>query len=118
MGPLQHPSLRLQGGGVYDWELQDFDGTTGGTDYDVMNFHGSVILVPSSRSGLRLIFWVSNQAMARRVHLIIWLGYGGSHRQGAGSGSTNGFKFLRLVMAEVVPGGTWTGRYTMDECRA
>ena len=38
VGALTATNLSLQGGGVFDWELQDFAGTTGGTDYDVMNF--------------------------------------------------------------------------------
>ena len=38
IGSFTATTLTLEDGGVFDWEIKDFDGTSPGTDYDVLNF--------------------------------------------------------------------------------
>ena len=38
IGSFTTTTLGLNDGGVYDWELKDFNGTTPGTDWDVLSF--------------------------------------------------------------------------------
>ena len=92
IGSFTATNLSLLGGGVYDWEIQDFDGTTGGTDYDVMNFTNLTFGSSSDRFTINIMGIQSSDGTAGAPDNLasIW----GKSRQGAGSGSTNGFKFL------------------------
>lgn len=92
IGSFTATNLSLLGGGVYDWEFQDFDGTTGGTDYDVMNFTNLTFGSSSDRFTINIMGIQSSDGAAGAPDNLtnIW----GKSRQGAGSGSTNGFKFL------------------------
>ena len=92
IGSFTATTLSLQGGGVYDWELQDFDGTTGGTDYDVMNFTNLSFGSSSDRFIINIMGIKSSDGTAGAPDNLanIW----SKSRQGAGNGSTNGFKFL------------------------
>ena len=92
IGSFTATNLSLLGGGVYDWEMQDFDGTTGGTDYDVMNFTNLTFGSSSDRFTINIMGIQSSDGSAGAPDNLasIW----GKSRQGAGSGSTNGFKFL------------------------
>ena len=45
VGSFTATNLSLVNGGVYDWEMKDFDGTTPGTDWDLLNF-STLILEP------------------------------------------------------------------------
>jgi autotransporter-associated beta strand protein len=92
VGSFTATTLSLQGGGVYDWEMQDFDGTTGGTDYDVMNFTNLSFGSSSDRFTINILGIKSSDGTEGAPDNLasIW----GKSRQGAGSGSTNGFKFL------------------------
>lgn len=38
IGSFTTTNLTLNDGGVFDWEIKDFDGTSPGADYDVLNF--------------------------------------------------------------------------------
>ena len=38
IGSFTATTLTLKDGGVFDWEIKDFDGTSPGTDYDILNF--------------------------------------------------------------------------------
>ena len=38
IGSFTATTLVLNDGGVFDWEIKDFDGTSPGTDFDVLNF--------------------------------------------------------------------------------
>jgi autotransporter-associated beta strand protein len=92
IGSFTATNLSLLGGGVYDWEMQDFDGTTGGTDYDVMNFTNLTFGSSSDRFTINIMGIQSSDGTAGAPDNLvsIW----NKSRQGAGSGSTNGFKFL------------------------
>ena len=87
IGSFTATTLSLQGGGVYDWEMQDFDGTTGGTDYDVMNFTNLSFGSSSDRFTINIMGIQSSDGTEGAPDNFgsIW----GKSRQ-----TTNGFKFL------------------------
>ena len=87
IGSFTATTLSLQGGGVYDWEMQDFDGTTGGTDYDVMNFTNLSFGSSSDRFTINIMGIQSSDGTEGAPDNLasIW----GKSRQ-----TTNGFKFL------------------------
>ncbi|MBT5915862.1 MAG: hypothetical protein HOH60_05870 [Opitutae bacterium] len=87
IGSFTATTLSLQGGGVYDWEMQDFDGTTGGTDYDVMNFTNLSFGSSSDRFTINIMGIKSSDGTEGAPDNLasIW----GKSRQ-----TTNGFKFL------------------------
>jgi autotransporter-associated beta strand protein len=87
IGSFTATTLSLQGGGVYDWEMQDFDGTTGGTDYDVMNFTNLSFGSSSDRFTINIMGIQSSDGTEGAPDNLasIW----GKSRQ-----ETNGFKFL------------------------
>ena len=87
IGSFTATTLSLQGGGVYDWEMQDFDGTTGGTDYDVMNFTNLSFGSSSDRFTINIMGIQSSDGTEGAPDNLasVW----GKSRQ-----TTNGFKFL------------------------
>jgi autotransporter-associated beta strand protein len=87
IGSFTATTLSLQGGGVYDWELQDFDGTTGGTDYDVMNFTNLSFGSSSDRFTINIMGIKSSDGTAGGPDNLnnIWA---------ESKLTTNGFKFL------------------------
>jgi autotransporter-associated beta strand protein len=86
IGSFTATTLSLQGGGVYDWEMKDFDGTTGGTHYDVMNFTNLSFGSSSDRFTINIMGIASDGTEGAPANLAsIW----GKSRQ-----TTNGFKFL------------------------
>jgi hypothetical protein len=87
IGSFTATTLSLQGGGVYDWEMQDFDGTTGGTDYDVMNFTNLSFGSSSDRFTINILGIKSSDGTEGAPDNLasIW----GESKQ-----TTNGFKFL------------------------
>lgn len=97
IGSLTVSELRLKNGGVYDWELQDFDGTTGGTDYDVMNFTDLHFGAKTDRFTINILGIQSSDGNAGAPD-----NFGTTSRAG-----TNGFKFLDGSTSG--SGITWTG---------
>ena len=97
IGSLTVSELRLKNGGVYDWELQDFDGTTGGTDYDVMNFTDLHFGAKTDRFTINILGIQSSDGNAGAPD-----NFGTTSRTG-----TNGFKFLDGSTSG--SGITWTG---------
>ena len=88
--PSDHSRLQSQFiRGADDWEMKDFDGTTAGTDYDVMNFSnltfGSVVTVLPS------IYWELNLPTEQKVHPIILQVFGENHAK------PMDLNFLRMV---------------------
>ncbi|MDG0963750.1 MAG: autotransporter-associated beta strand repeat-containing protein, partial [Opitutales bacterium] len=96
IGSFTATTLSLQGGGVFDWELQDFDGTTGGTDYDVMNFTNLSFGAKNETFTINILGLQSSDGAAGAPN-----NYGTTSRVG-----TNGFKFLNNNNSS---GITWTG---------
>ena len=87
IGSFTATTLNLLGGGVYDWEMKDFDGTTAGTDYDVMNFSNLTFGSSSDRFTVNILGIKSSDGTEGAPDNLtsIW----GKSRQ-----TTNGFKFL------------------------
>jgi autotransporter-associated beta strand protein len=87
IGSFTATNLSLQGGGVYDWEMQDFDGTAGGTDYDVMNFTNLSFGSSSDRFTINIMGIKSSDGTAGGPDNLanIWA---------ESKLTTNGFKFL------------------------
>jgi autotransporter-associated beta strand protein len=96
IGSFTATTLSLQGGGVFDWELDDFDGTTGGTDYDVMNFTNLTLGAKNETFTINILGINSSNGSAGAPN-----NFGTKERSG-----TNGFKFLNNNNSS---GITWTG---------
>jgi autotransporter-associated beta strand protein len=96
IGSFTATTLSLQGGGVFDWELQDFDGTTGGTDYDMMNFTNLSFGAKNETFTINILGIKSSDGTAGAPD-----NFGTMERTG-----TSGFKFLNNNNSS---GITWTG---------
>lgn len=96
IGSFTATTLSLQGGGVFDWELQDFDGTSGGTDYDVMNFTNLALGAKSETFTINILGIKSSDGSVGAPD-----NFATKERTG-----TNGFKFLNNNNSS---GITWTG---------
>ena len=53
VGSFTATNLSLVNGGVYDWEMKDFDGTTAGTDWDLLNF-STLVLEPGETFNINI----------------------------------------------------------------
>ena len=83
IGSLTITSLDLDDGGVFDWEISDFSGSTAGTDWDLLNV-GTFDFNPTNSTFAINILPLASDGSAGETTGGIW-----SNKSG-----TNGFKFL------------------------
>jgi|MDTB01.2.fsa_nt_gb hypothetical protein len=85
IGIVKINSVGLKSGGVYDWEIANFDGSTPGTDWDVLQFD-SLAFDSSGNFDLNILSLTSNDGAGS--------GAGAVAGTIAGKSGTSGFKFL------------------------
>jgi autotransporter-associated beta strand protein len=96
IGSLTITTLDLNGGGVFDWEIKDFSGSTAGSDWDLLN--------------VGTLDWDTSNSLTINILPLASDGSAGETAGGmwANKTGTNGFKFLDVTSWANAPGSSQT----------
>jgi len=99
LGSLTITSLDLDDGGVFDWEIGDFSGSTAGSDWDLLNV-GTLDFDPSASTLTVNIMPLQSDGSAGAT--------AGSPNMWVNKTGTSGFKFMDVTTWANAPGSSGT----------